>query len=146
MAERNLTRKELGKRYGVARNTIYNWVQYGVLPDADVHYSNQFRWSEGRLAKWERRHLAALARQGVDIDHLPQFRALTAEKGATRKVRGRGASKQAEDSGAAAEAFAVLAKARALLIGTLAKNKQLAGRERKAAVDCLKQVIALLGK
>jgi hypothetical protein len=81
MAERQLTRKRLGARYGVARTTIYNWVRQRVLPEADVRYGNKSLWSEARLARWERRHLRWLASQGVDIDQLPRLWALLDKAG-----------------------------------------------------------------
>ncbi len=73
MAEKPLTRRELGERYGVARNTIYLWVREGVIPEADVRFSNKSYWSESYLASWERAHLTLLTQHGVNVDQLPQF-------------------------------------------------------------------------
>lgn len=141
MIERQLTRKELGKRYGVARNTIYAWVQLGVLPDADIHSGIQHRWSETRLATWERAHLAALAGQGVDIDQLPQF----VETGpAPRRKKPAGPTRQGPAT--ATQVFAAIARARRIVIGAMARNKPLTSRERTLMASNLKQAIAILSK
>jgi hypothetical protein len=164
MAERQLTRKELGARYAVARTTIYNWVQQRVFPEADVRYSNKSLWSEARLARWERRHLRLLASQGVDIDKLQRLWALPSKASqiktkSPRREAGRRkdqpkasarhkpvTSSSCQGREVAADVFAVLAKARGLLMSAMARSRQLTQRERSLAVSHLKQALVLLGR
>ncbi len=146
MAERQLTRKQVAERYGMTRNAIYDWVRQGMLPDADIHRSNQSRWSDTRLARWERRHLRQLTGRGVDIDQLPQF--VEMRPGASQPrppARGKAKAKPGRQGpGPAAEAFAELAKARDLLIRAMAGSRQLTRPERNRAAAHLKQAVALL--
>lgn len=145
MAERQFTRKELGIRYGVARNTIYLWVQQGVLPDADVRHGSANLWSEARLADWERRHLRLLAGQGVDIDGLPQFVKAGRAPDQTKAKRTQGQPARRERD-ATIQMFATLAKVRSLLIQAMSRNRPLTRRGRDLAVSHLKESIAVLGK
>ena len=130
MPDNWLTRKRVAHRYGVARNTMYNWVARGAFPDAHRRRGSHIRWNEERLLVWELSHLHALTALGVDMDRLPPF--IQAARRLDGRRGGGGAAGQTERScrDAAIETLVALSRARDVLLKGAAGDRPLTAKER----------------
>lgn len=141
MSQNWLTRKRVAQRYGVARNTMYNWVARGVFPDAHRKVGSYIRWNEEKLLAWELSHLHELASLGVDMDRLPPF------VQAAKRLDGHTAS-QSERScrDITIENLVALSRARDVLLKAAAKDRPATASERKEATRWLRHVLAFLAE
>jgi len=142
MSQTWLTRKRVAQRYGVARNTMYNWVARGAFPDAHRRVGSYIRWNKEKLLAWELSHLHELATLGVDMDRLPPF------VQAAKRLDGQAAAAQAERScrDVAIENLVALSRARDILLKVAAKDRPATASERKEAARWLRHVLTFLAK
>lgn len=69
MPEENklLTVKEIAKRLGVKKSTIYHWSHIGYIPTVKLGNLIRFRWSS--ILKWlDKREKAGNNKRNIDID------------------------------------------------------------------------------